>query len=126
MAPAHRAHEADRLRDHIGQRQVLGTKSLVGRLSSGHRSLPYFRNEMQLAHQADRTNRIALPPKIAAVSESERWSDSMSAMVSATTVGPPSGMSVPNSTWSAPKKSTAHLTAWLAPNIAVSADNMRK
>jgi hypothetical protein len=41
---------------------------------------------------------LALPAKIAAVSASGRPSASMSAIASRTTVGPPSGMSVPNST----------------------------
>ena len=67
-----------------------------------------------------RNTLLALPAKIAAVSASGRPSASTSAIVSATTVGPPSGMSVPNSTWSAPKNSTAQRTAWGAPNSAVS------
>ena len=73
-----------------------------------------------------RSTVLALPAKIAAVSASGRPSASMSAIVSATTVGPPSGMSVPNSTWPAPKNSTAHRTALAAPNSAVSAKNRRK
>ena len=46
---------------------------------------------------AIRSTLLALPAKIASVSACGRPSASMSAMVSATTVGPPSGMSVPNS-----------------------------
>src|SRR5262249_25227763 len=99
----HRADEAHGLSDHVRERQDLRPQALVRRLGTSHRCLPKeiiqsTESPGQRPQAGIRRTLLAFSPKIAASSASGKDRASMSAMVSPTTVGPPSGMSVPNST----------------------------